>query len=115
VTFLNCIPDSGQIKCALFNDTELTFKNRPPVSAIELQPSDTFRVWQSEPLPYGRYAIAVYQDLNFNDVLDKSFIGRPTEPYGFSNDARSMFGPPRFEAALFEFLAKNDSIMISLM
>ena len=34
----------------------------------------------------GTYGIAVYQDLNSNEVLDKTSLGIPTEPYGFSNN-----------------------------
>ena len=44
-------------------------------------------------------AIAVYQDLDSNDVLTKNGLGIPTEPYGFSNNARGTFGPPRFDKA----------------
>jgi uncharacterized protein (DUF2141 family) len=47
----------------------------------------------------GRYAVAVYQDLNRNGRLDKNFLGLPTEPYGFSRDARGSLGPPSFDAA----------------
>lgn len=47
----------------------------------------------------GRYAVAVYQDLNRNGKLDKNFLGLPTEPYGFSKDARGSLGPPSFEAS----------------
>ena len=47
----------------------------------------------------GRYAVAAYQDLNRNGKLDKNFLGLPTEPYGFSKDARGSLGPPSFDAA----------------
>lgn len=50
-------------------------------------------------LPAGRYAVAAYQDENGNGKLDKSFFGTPTEPYGFSNDARGTMGPPPFDDA----------------
>lgn len=53
-------------------------------------------------LPHGRYAIAAFADLNKNGKLDRSFIGKPSEPYGFSNDARQLFGPPDFAHAAFE-------------
>ena len=45
----------------------------------------------------GRYAVAVYHDVNGNGELDTSFLGLPTEPYGFTNDVgryrRPEFGP----------------------
>lgn len=51
-------------------------------------------------LAAGRYAVAVYQDENSNGKLDKNFLGLPTEPYGFSNDARGSLGPPSFDDAV---------------
>lgn len=45
-------------------------------------------------------AIAVFQDLDGNGRLSRNAIGLPTEPYGFSNNARSLMGPPSFEQAV---------------
>jgi uncharacterized protein (DUF2141 family) len=53
-------------------------------------------------LPPGKYAVAAYVDNNKNGRQDKNFLGMPKEIYGFSNDARGMFGPPDFAAAAFE-------------
>jgi len=50
-----------------------------------------------------KIAIALYHDANDNLKLDKNFLGIPVEKYGFSNDTRSMFGPPSFESAAFSF------------
>ena len=46
----------------------------------------------------GSYAIAVFHDRNGDGKLDRSFIGLPSEPYGFSNDVGRR-GPPNFDAA----------------
>lgn len=45
------------------------------------------------------FAIAVYHDVNSDGIIDKSLVGAPTETYGFTNNARSTFGPPTFDAA----------------
>ncbi|MGB3868149.1 MAG: DUF2141 domain-containing protein [Flavobacteriales bacterium] len=50
----------------------------------------------------GTYAIKVFHDVNSNGELDKSWIGWPKEPYGFSNDAPVNTGPPPFKLAAFE-------------
>ena len=34
--------------------------------------------------------------------MDNNFFWVPKEQYGFSNNARALFGPPTFEAAAFE-------------
>lgn len=57
-------------------------------------------------LPPGTYAIAVIQDLNDNQKLDKTFIGMPKEPFGFSTNPKIRFGPPGFDDCLFEVEAE---------
>ncbi len=47
----------------------------------------------------GTYAVAAYQDLNGNHRLDRTGLGLPLEPYGFSGDtarARPDFARARF-------------------
>ena len=53
-------------------------------------------------IPPGTWAVLAYHDENNNGELDRNLIGMPKEPYGFSRDARSKFGPPRFEDAVIE-------------
>ncbi len=65
-------------------------------------------------LPPGRYAIILFQDENGNGKLDKNFWGVPTEPYGFSNDARAFVSPPTFAAASFALGAGNLTVVIDL-
>ena len=52
-------------------------------------------------LAAGRYALAVIHDLDGDGGLTQNLLKIPTEPYGFSNNARGMFGPPEFTAAAF--------------
>jgi len=54
-----------------------------------------------ENIPAGQYAIAVYQDINGDDKLNRKFYGAPTEPYAFSNNVFGRRGPPNFEAVTF--------------
>ena len=46
-----------------------------------------------------RLAVAVFQDLDGNGTLSKGNYGIPSEPYGFSNNARGLMGPPTFKQA----------------
>lgn len=50
-------------------------------------------------VPPGRYAVAVFHDVNGNGELDRVPPGLPTEPYGFSNDV-GRWSVPRFDGAL---------------
>lgn len=65
-------------------------------------PTSQDRISFSLELPGGQpLAIAVFQDIDGNGVLSKNQFGIPAEPYGFSNNARSNFGPPSFSQAAF--------------
>jgi uncharacterized protein (DUF2141 family) len=55
----------------------------------------------------GKYAIRYFHDENLNGIMETNIFGKPTEGYGFSNNAKGMFGPPPFEKWLFEL--KNDT------
>jgi uncharacterized protein (DUF2141 family) len=46
-----------------------------------------------------RYAIAVVHDVDEDGALTKNIAGIPTEPYGYSRQARGLMGPPEFEEA----------------
>ncbi len=64
-------------------------------------------------LPSGEYGISMFHDVNNNHKLDKSWLGKPKEPIGFSNNAKPKFGPPDFKEMKFMF-QKNESITIDL-
>jgi uncharacterized protein (DUF2141 family) len=46
----------------------------------------------------GDYAVMIFHDENGNGKMDSNLIGIPTEGYGFSNEAKGSFGPPKFSA-----------------
>lgn len=64
-------------------------------------------------LSEAEYAIAIYQDLNRNNKLDKNILGMPEERYGFSNNARKTFSAPSFQEAKIK-LDKDLQITVTL-
>lgn len=66
-------------------------------------------------LPYGSYAFALYQDVNENGKIDKNWLGVPTEPYGFSNNARPTFKAPSFEECCFTYNEKEHQVEIEMI
>ncbi len=60
----------------------------------------------------GDYAIAIIQDLNENETLDKNFLGIPKEPYGFSGKWKS--GGSSYDKALFNTDEAEFAISITL-
>ncbi len=65
-------------------------------------------------LPPGEYAVSTYHDTNDNGELDRYFIGKPKEPYGFSNNVRP-FGPPSFDKCMIEIGESARTIAIELI
>lgn len=65
-------------------------------------------------LPPGEYAVSTYQDVNNNGKLDRYFIGKPKEPYGFSNNVEP-FGPPNYRDCKFNLTSSPKVISISLI
>ncbi|HUN92041.1 MAG TPA: DUF2141 domain-containing protein [Burkholderiaceae bacterium] len=62
----------------------------------------------------GSYAVSAYQDLDGNGKLNKNLLGIPTEPYGFSRDARGRTGPPSFDDAKFDLPAAGAEIVVRI-
>ena len=92
---------SGDVCVAVF-ETESGFP-KPELSTKTLViPKTGEQVQFLLELPINRpVAVAVFQDIDGNGKLTKSQLGIPSEPYGFSNNARGMFGPPAFMEAAF--------------
>lgn len=63
-----------------------------------------------EDMAPGRYAVAVYHDVNGNGTLDTIPPGLPKEPYGFSNDIGRL-RPPDFDAALVRVEGETEIIV----
>lgn len=64
-------------------------------------------------VPYGHYAVTIYQDVNDNGTADMNFIEIPKEPVGFGNNYKP-FGEPKYEKALITFQANSKPIVIKL-
>ena len=65
-------------------------------------------------VPPGDYAVMTYQDVNSNDRTDSNFLGIPTEPYGFSRNARPFLSKPSFDDARFTVSAGENSQTLRL-
>ena len=65
-------------------------------------------------LPAGEWAIALTQDLNENDLVDRNLIGIPTEPYAFSNNVHPRFKAPSFDDCKFTVGGPSETVTISM-
>jgi len=75
---------------------------------------DNTVIFEFEGLKTGMYAVSIFHDENGNGKLDANFIGIPSEPYAFSNNAKGMFGPPSFDDCKFSLSGERKEITISL-
>ena len=65
-------------------------------------------------IPFGSYAISGFQDFDGNGIMSGNFLGIPKEPFGFSNNARGKFGPPKWRDAVFIFNTPNQEVILKL-
>jgi uncharacterized protein (DUF2141 family) len=66
-------------------------------------------------LPFGTYALAIYQDVNSNGKIDKNLIGIPTEPYAFSNNYKPTVKAPGFKNCKFNYCADTNIIAMKMI
>lgn len=79
--------------------------------AYTLAPRSTTRIALLA-LPAGRYAVAAFEDTSGSGKLRKSLAGIPEDPYGFSQDATGILGPPSFDQAAVD--CGNDPVSITI-
>ena len=102
----------GSLKIAIFNHED-HFLSKEIMSDGRTIDSTSMK-FSFKGLDQGVYAISIYQDENDNGKLDSNFMGIPSEPYAFSNNAKGMFGPPSFQDCQFEITEGEQEIVISL-
>jgi len=101
----------GSLKYAVYDRDEKFLKEAFAFGNAEIANNTVTFVVDS--LKSGDYAVSIFHDENDNGELDANFLGIPTEPYAFSNNAKGRLGPPRFEDCRFE-LKETTRITIEL-
>lgn len=65
-------------------------------------------------VPPGVYALSIFHDENNNGRLDKNWLGIPTEPYCFSNNARPKFRAPNWDETKFTLASDSAPLVLRL-
>ncbi|RZS93346.1 DUF2141 domain-containing protein [Aquimarina brevivitae] len=99
VTITNIKTQEGVIRIGLYND-EATYLKKI-VQSKKPEANATSVTVTFNDLPKGDYGISLYHDEDRNGELNTNFIGIPSEPYAFSNNATGMFGPAKWEDVKF--------------
>ena len=90
----------GILRLAIF-DNPIEFPRGVEVRSLNVKPTSGNTVALFKGMKPGIYALAIHHDENVNNEMDTNFIGLPKEGFGFSNNAKIFFGPPRFTEASF--------------
>ena len=99
----------GQIIAGLFDSKKSFRKQKNPLQRCETTTTPQGdAACEFKDLPPGTYVISAFQDSNGNSKLDKNGFGMPMEKYGFSNNARGQFGPPKYLKCKFEVSAATE-------
>jgi uncharacterized protein (DUF2141 family) len=104
----------GTVAIAVFDSEERFDARVDPVAVVRLPIEGDSMAWAKRLEAFRTYAVIVYQDLNENGEIDMSRLGRPREPYGFSNNARGTFGPPGWDEARFVLPREGISLEIAI-
>jgi uncharacterized protein (DUF2141 family) len=99
----NVQQDVGQVMLGLFSSAEgfpKTFSQGTLAPAKERNATGQVRL--------------VFKGLAPGQYAATAFMGLPTEPYGFSNNARGNFGPPAFKDAAVKVGEQDLTIEISV-
>ena len=98
--------DEGTARVALFLDATVWPDGDASIFGTAVVPiKDGRAIAVFEDVPAGPFAVSVYHDEDDDGELDSVALGIPSEPYGFSAEARDLFGPPSFKEAQIDLAA----------
>lgn len=103
----------GDLYAAVFDGPDTFLADGAATQSARQQMNGAVVTARFADLSAGRYAVSVFVDTNGNGELDTNLVGRPTEPYGFSRDARGTLGARGFEDAAVE-VSDDTTLTINL-
>lgn len=113
VTVTGLAPNQGHVDVTLYDDKENYLKNPLVTGREKVLGNDSMDVVFTD-LAIGTYAASVYYDLDNDGELDTGMFRIPSEPVGFSNNARGKFGPAKWKKTRFE-LSEDSSITVQVV
>lgn len=101
------------VKLNFYNSPEKFLKDGQVTIRMVVKPDGKNEITVPVELTPGEWAVALTQDLNNNDKLDKNFLGIPTEPFAFSNNIKPRFSAPSFQECKFTVTGPGQVINIT--
>ncbi|RYY20703.1 MAG: DUF2141 domain-containing protein [Cytophagaceae bacterium] len=92
---------SAVVKLNFYNAPDKFLKDGQVAIRMVVRPDGKNTLSIPVELTEGEWAVAISQDLNNNNKLDKNFLGIPTEPFAFSNNVKPRLSAPSFQECKF--------------
>lgn len=96
----------GKVRIALYDSEDKFLDEQMKGGAVDASVGSVFHKFTN--LRPGTYAISLFHDEDGDGKLNSNFMGIPSEPYAFSNNAKGMFGPPDFDKCKFEMTGTKE-------
>jgi uncharacterized protein (DUF2141 family) len=107
--------NKGQVVCALYSSADgFPKQSQKAIRRDTSSISEKKASCEFSGIDPGTYAVSVFHDENSNGKLDRNFLGIPREGVGASNQARGHMGPPKFDAAQFQFSGGRLNLKITI-
>ena len=113
VVVSSLVSTTAPVKLYFYNTREGFLKSGKWAFSKAVQPGGKSEFTLPIDLPKGEWAVAITQDLNNNNKIDKNFLGIPTEPYAFSNNVRPTMAAPGFDEC--KFLVDGPGKVVSIV
>ena len=115
VVVAGLVSTESVVRLNFYHRPETFLKHGQQAFRLEVKPNGQRQISVPVALAKGEWAVALTQDVNNNDKLDKNLLGIPTEPYAFSNNVRPKFSAPNFEECKFMADADGQVVTINLI
>jgi len=112
VVVTGLVSTESMVRLNFYHNSESFLKHGQQAFRLEVKPNGQHEISVPVDLAKGEWAVALTQDVNNNDKLDKNMLGIPTEPYAFSNNVRPKFSAPKFEEC--KFMADADGKVVTI-
>lgn len=91
----------GHLKMGIFKDSGTFLQKGKEYKAYSIKPKGKTTIIHVRGIKKGDYAISIYHDINDDSNCNLSWIFRPIEPYGFSNNVKLVLFKPSFNDCKF--------------
>lgn len=92
----------GKIYLSIYNAEDHFLEEGYEYKVIVMDVNGPEVMYELPDLNDGEYAIGLYQDTNGDGKCNRTWIGIPTEPYGFSQNYKPRLRAPSFDETKFD-------------